>query len=75
MIELDKRDVKVIGRKRSNARDSKVGTSECPFRQDAGSYYDPLPWTTCSKMPNSTSNENEMCDLDAGRECRWKGKK
>jgi len=31
---------------------TKVGTAECPFRRDAGSYYDMLPWMTCSKMPS-----------------------
>lgn len=51
-----------------------IGTSECPLRRDAGSYYEPLPWMTCSKMPNPVSNENDMCDLDAGRGCRFKEK-
>ena len=51
--------------------DKKLGTFECPFREDAGSYYASLPWMTCSKMPSLVSNENDMCDLDAGSECRF----
>ena len=48
-----------------------MGTTECPFRKQAGSYYDELPWDTCSKMPSPASNENEMCDIDAGTKCRF----
>lgn len=48
-----------------------VSTFECPYRKDAGSYYDMLPWMTCSKMPSPVSNENDMCDLDAGSKCRF----
>ena len=51
---------------------NKLGTYECPFREDAGSYYAALPWMTCSKMPSLVSNENDMCDLDAGGECLFK---
>ena len=50
---------------------NRLGTHECPFRRDAGSYYNPLPWTTCSKMPSLVSNEDDMCDLDTGSECRF----
>jgi len=46
-----------------------VGAQQCPFRKQAGSYYDYLPWETCSKKPGRASNENEMCDLDMEREC------
>ena len=49
-----------------------LGTQECPFRRDAGSYYAPFPWMTCAKMPNLVSNENNMCDLDSGFKCRFK---
>jgi len=46
-----------------------LGTPQCLFRRQAGSYYDYLPWDTCSKKPSRASNENEMCDLDMGRDC------
>lgn len=51
-----------------------IGELDCPFRTQAGSYYNLLPWMTCSKMPSSDSSENEMCDIDAGRECRFASK-
>jgi len=54
--------------------DRKVGTLDCPYRYGAGSYYEPLPWCTCSKMPSLVSNEDGMCDLDAGFDCRFRGK-
>lgn len=48
-----------------------IGGFDCPNRTQAGSYYNYLPWMTCSKMPCLVSNENEMCDIDAGGECRF----
>jgi len=57
--------------KQSRTEVQKIGTEECPFRKPAGSYYAPEPWDTCSKMPSPASNENGMCDIDAGVECRY----
>lgn len=60
----------------SKEKDKLIGGFNCPYRIGAGSYYDPLPWCECSKRPGLVSNDCEMCDLDAGVECRFvKGNK
>ncbi len=48
-----------------------VGGFDCPYRVQAGGYHEPFPWTACSKMPCLVLNENDICDIDAGEECRF----
>ena len=49
-----------------------VGELNCPHRIQTGSYYDMLSfWCECAKMPCAASNDYQMCDLDAGGECRF----
>ena len=54
--------------------DTNVGEYNCRYRVAAGSYYDILPWADCSKLPDSIGSL-QMCDIDAGQECRFIGKK
>ena len=48
-----------------------IGEPNCPNQIQAGSYYEPLPWVECRKLPYRVSNDHQMCDLDAGKDCRF----
>lgn len=48
---------------------------KCKYKQDAGSYYDPLPWSVCSKEPQDNAGiltgRWPMCAYDAEETCDY----
>ena len=48
--------------------------NHCSFRDSAGSYYDPLPWSVCLYKPDYSTimtNSYPICECNKGdEECR-----